>query len=50
MERIEKNKVNEELDIKGILIELAFGAAMGLAFIAICGFGELIHDWIVSNL
>ena len=50
METIEKTKVNKELDVKAILIELAFGTVVGLTFIAICGFGELIHDWLVSTI
>ena len=37
---------SEELDVKSILLQLAFGAFMGLAFIAICGFAQLVADWI----
>lgn len=38
-------RVNEELDVKGILIQLAFGTFMGMAFIVICGLAEVVADW-----
>ena len=50
METINKHNPNEELDVKSILIQLAFGAFAGLAFIAVCGFAELVHDFICGTL
>ena len=46
MESINKHHPNEELDVKSILIQLAFGFAAGIALIAVCGFAEYIHDLI----
>ena len=46
MESINKHQTNEELDVKSIIIQLAFGFAVGLVFIAVCGFAEYIHDLI----
>ena len=46
METINKHHPNEELDVKSIIIQLAFGFAAGLVFIAVCGFAEYIHDLI----
>ena len=47
MERInyQQNRPSDDLDVKSILLQLAFGALMGLAFIAVCGFGELVADY-----
>lgn len=47
MERInyQQNRPTEELDVKSILKQLAFGVAAGLVFIAVCGLGELIATW-----
>ena len=47
MERInyQQNRPTEELDVKSILKQLAFGVVAGLAFIAVCGLGELIATW-----
>ena len=38
----------EELDLKGILIQLAFGTIAGLAFIVICGLAEVVADWFMN--
>ena len=46
MESINRRHPNEELDVKSILIQLAFGFAAGIALIAVCGFAEYIHDLI----
>lgn len=46
METINKHQTNEELDLKSILIQLAFGLVAGIAFIAVCGFAEWVHDLI----
>lgn len=46
MESINRHQSNEELDVKSILIQLAFGFAAGLVFIAVCGFAEWVHDLI----
>ena len=50
METINKHNPQEELDVKSILIQLAFGAFAGLAFIAICGIAELINDYFCGRL
>ena len=42
----QNQKVSEELDLKSILIQLAFGFAAGIALIAVCGFAEWVHDLI----
>ena len=46
MESINRHQTNEELDVKNILIQLAFGLVAGIAFIAVCGFAEWVHDLI----
>lgn len=46
MESINRHHPNEELDLKSILKQLAFGVVTGLALIAVCGFAEYIHDLI----
>lgn len=48
MERInyQQNRPTDDLDVKSILLQLAFGTLMGLAFIAVCGLGELVAEWI----
>ena len=48
MESINRHHPNEELDLKSILKQLAFGVVAGLALIAVCGFAELVHDLIVK--
>lgn len=50
METINKHQFKEDIDVKSILIQLAFGAFAGLAFIAVCGFAELVHDYICGRL
>lgn len=37
---------DDDLNVKSILKQLAFGLFMGLAFIAVVGLGELIADWL----
>lgn len=46
METINKHQTNEDIDVKSILIQLAFGFAAGLAFIIICGIAEYVHELI----
>ena len=46
MESINRHQSNEELDVKNILIQLAFGLVAGIAFIVVCGFAEWVHDLI----
>ena len=46
MESINRHQSNEDIDLKSILIQLAFGFAAGIALIAVCGFAEYIHDLI----
>lgn len=48
MESINRHQTNEELDLKSILKQLAFGVVAGLALIAVCGFAEWVHDLIVK--
>ena len=48
MESINRHQSNEDIDMKSILIQLAFGFAAGIAFIAVCGFAEWVHDLIVK--
>ena len=48
MESINRHHPNDELDVKSILIQLAFGFAAGIALIALCGFAEWVHDLIVK--
>ena len=50
METINRHQTNEELDVKSILKQLAFGVFAGLAFIAVCGFAEWVHDLICRQL
>ena len=42
----QNQKVSEELDVKSILIQLAFGLIAGIALISVCGFAEWVHDLI----
>ena len=46
METINKHQTNEDIDVKSILIQLAFGLVAGIALILVCGFAELVHDLI----
>lgn len=46
MESINRHQTNDELDVKSILIQLAFGFAAGIALISVCGFAEWVHDLI----
>lgn len=41
-----EHKINEELDLKSILIQLAIGFAAGVGLLLVCGLGELVHDLI----
>lgn len=50
METINKHQFKEDLDVKSIFKQLAFGIFAGLAFIAVCGFAELVHDYICGRL
>ena len=49
METINKHQTNEDIDVKSILIQLAFGFAAGLAFIIICGIAGYMM-WLVKHL
>jgi len=44
MEKCNYQNQDTELDVKGILLQLAIGFAMGLVFLAVCGLGELVSD------
>ena len=46
METIRNHQSNEDIELKPILIQLAFGLVAGIAFIAVCGFAEWVHDLI----
>ena len=46
METINRHQTNEDIDLKSILIQLAFGFVAGIALIAVCGFAEWVHDLI----
>ena len=48
MESINRHQSNEDIDLKSILIQLAFGFAAGIALIAVCGFAEWVHDLIIK--
>ena len=48
MESINRHQSNEDIDLKSILIQLAFGFAAGIALISVCGFAEWVHDLIVK--
>ena len=50
MESINRHHPNEELDVKSILIQLAFGLVAGIALIVFCGFVEWVHDLITGGV
>lgn len=44
----QQSNSSTELDVKGILKDLAVGVVAGLIFIVICGFGELVADFFMK--